>query len=753
VNTTQDTTFATHENLGAYFHYLSTSYRLVNSVRVCLATAVCVCVGNILQIPLGFESVIGVLVLFSVYPGLVVSKGTERVLGRLAGIVLALALSGIFYEVRLLYVVSMALVLFWGLYRMLQGKTPYASGHAGMTAVIMMVVATTMPLEVRDFAYHWWFQVALGVVVAMLVARLIPLPTGPALDSGIAGLLANCASELEANASAFETSATNGLSPDRSETAAFSDLMKLVEFERTRDEHEQTHADSYRRLLAHVKVLYIKLQSIPGTGPSTVVPYAGFHVPGLLPRIMRGLARSLTDVVRFYTDRSELVRDSEIEPLLAELTARLDSIRRNPPSSTEEREARKELAALVAVLKDISEEVAQIRGLAGETKRASDQSPVAASPGAAGHASKTKVFNPTSAKKAFRATVCIIALALGLIYMDLPGGAQVLIAALIVGGQANLGKSLLKWRLRLLGVVTGAVYGFSAMVIVSFFPHFPVMLCLLLIGVFIGSYVAMGDDRYSYAGLQMALVCPLVLVYEAGPPIGLGEVESRFWGALLGGVTVTVLGHFLWSDDPIRELRDHLGTMVAKCGERFRVLSGLGPATQESGTPLTDLATTGMHRSAGLLMDARRTLFSARLGLDSYAEIVHILDVLISDLTVLSRLSPQVMSNPGIQDFLSDVSESVARVALEFDRISNRLLSHKRETPQSAVVSTVDEFRLSVERYRATGKSLAHDSETVATLVLMCETIERLCEHLSDIDDTLDVIETFSQSRMEPSHG
>ena len=128
--------------------------------------------------------------------------------------------------------------------------------------------------------------------------------------------------------------------------------------------------------------------------------------------------------------------------------------------------------------------------------------------------------------------------------MDLPGGAQVLIAALIVGGQANLGKSLLKWRLRLLGVVTGAVYGFGAMVIVSFFPHFPVMLCLLLIGVFIGSYVAMGDDRYSYAGLQMALVCPLVLVYEAGPPIGLGEVESRFWGALLGGVAVTVLGHF-----------------------------------------------------------------------------------------------------------------------------------------------------------------------------------------------------------------
>ena len=53
---------------------------------------------------------------------------------------------------------------------MLQGKTPYASGHAGMTAVIMMVVATTMPLEVRDFAYHWWFQVALGVAVAMLVA-------------------------------------------------------------------------------------------------------------------------------------------------------------------------------------------------------------------------------------------------------------------------------------------------------------------------------------------------------------------------------------------------------------------------------------------------------------------------------------------------------------------------------------------------------------------------------------------------------
>jgi uncharacterized membrane protein YccC len=753
LNVIHDTKMAAHENFGDYFQNLSTSYRLVNSTRVCLATAACVCVSTILQIPLAFESVIGVLVLFSVYPGLVFRKGVERVLGRLVGILAALVLSEIFFEVKLLYVVSMTLVLFWGLYRMLEQKTPYASGHAGLTAVIMMVVATASPLQVKDFAYHWWFQVALGVTFAVLVARLIPLPTGPALDAGIAGFIAKCSCALEASALAFEKTGHTKPAADGSGPAPFSDLMKLVEFERTREEHGQVAAESYRRLLAHTKVLYVKLQRLHRENSSLPNCFSDEELQGLAPAIMRALARRLKDVVQDFSDNSEIVRDPEAQPLLVELTGKLDALRSEPPSGKEERDARKDLAVLVATLKDISEEVTQIQGLAREARCATVQTSSAEPPVPKTRASGTSGFNPKSARKAFRATASIIALALGLMYIDLPGGGQVLIAALIVGGQANLGRSMLKWRLRLLGVVTGAVYGFGAMVIVSYFPHFPVMLCLLLVGIFIGSYVALGDDRFSYAGLQMALVVPLVLVYEAGPPAGLGEVESRFWGALLGGIVATVAGHLLWPDDPVKELRVHLGTMLERCAVLFRSSLGLEPSTREPGTPLADMATTGMHRNVELLADARRTWASSGLGLDSYARMVHIVGGVITDLTVLSRLTPQVVTNPGLQDFIAEMAESVGRVASDFDLISTRLMSSGRETPLPEAGSTADGFRLAVERYRETGRSLARSSDTVAALVLICETIERICDHLNEIADTLDAIETFNPSPSEPSHG
>ncbi|MEJ2715782.1 MAG: hypothetical protein P8182_01375, partial [Deltaproteobacteria bacterium] len=100
-----------------------------------------------------------------------------------------------------------------------------------------------------------------------------------------------------------------------------------------------------------------------------------------------------------------------------------------------------------------------------------------------------------------------------LLYVGIPGGEQGLVSGLIIGGQANAGQSLLKWRLRATGAFIGALYGLLAIFVVAHLPYFPVMLWLFLIGIFVASYVASGPEWMAYAGVQAALAISVVLIY------------------------------------------------------------------------------------------------------------------------------------------------------------------------------------------------------------------------------------------------
>ncbi len=107
--------------------------------------------------------------------------------------------------------------------------------------------------------------------------------------------------------------------------------------------------------------------------------------------------------------------------------------------------------------------------------------------------------------------------------------------------QSTLGRSYRKMIQRLIGCVLGGVFATLAMVmLVPNFDAFWQMASLLGVLMFGACYVASGGPRFSYVGIQAALIIVILLVPDASQPLDLVGFWQRLTGILLA-CTVTVL--------------------------------------------------------------------------------------------------------------------------------------------------------------------------------------------------------------------
>jgi uncharacterized membrane protein YccC len=133
--------------------------------------------------------------------------------------------------------------------------------------------------------------------------------------------------------------------------------------------------------------------------------------------------------------------------------------------------------------------------------------------------------------------------------LDLPTSAAV-VSVMVLTVTPDLQSLLLKGELRLLGLFLAASFALLAWVILDRQPYFPLQVLLLFLGMFLAAYLTRTGGRYSYAGLQMGLVLPMILV---APLTELGSIRvgaQRLEGVLLAlgaSLLVGTLGAFFGS--------------------------------------------------------------------------------------------------------------------------------------------------------------------------------------------------------------
>jgi uncharacterized membrane protein YccC len=134
--------------------------------------------------------------------------------------------------------------------------------------------------------------------------------------------------------------------------------------------------------------------------------------------------------------------------------------------------------------------------------------------------------------------------------MDLPKSTAIM-SVMLLTIAPDMQSMIRKGELRILGAVLGTAWALGAFLILGRLPHFSILVVLTFIGMFIAAYITRASEKYSYAGLQMGLVLPMILVL---PPQEFGDIAAGFI-RLKGIVVAIVISLFVggfWVAFPLR---------------------------------------------------------------------------------------------------------------------------------------------------------------------------------------------------------
>jgi multidrug resistance protein MdtO len=140
---------------------------------------------------------------------------------------------------------------------------------------------------------------------------------------------------------------------------------------------------------------------------------------------------------------------------------------------------------------------------------------------------------------------------------------------------ASTGATIHKGFLRIVGCSIGGALGLICSIWVI--PRFETLATFLFI-VFcvhgLAAWIAVGDDRISYIGLQIALAFDLGFLQGYGPPDNIDPIRDRFIGIVLGICIVTTVFAVIWPESADLSARERLAAGLRTIAHLLRLGRG-----------------------------------------------------------------------------------------------------------------------------------------------------------------------------------
>lgn len=125
------------------------------------------------------------------------------------------------------------------------------------------------------------------------------------------------------------------------------------------------------------------------------------------------------------------------------------------------------------------------------------------------------------------------------------------ISVMILTITPNIQSLIRKGELRIAGALMASIYALGMFIVLALEPYLALLATLLFLGQFFATYITRTGGAFSYAGLQMGLVLPMLVV---APPSEIGDLASaleRLQGILIALATSLLVGG-LWPRFPVR---------------------------------------------------------------------------------------------------------------------------------------------------------------------------------------------------------
>jgi uncharacterized membrane protein YccC len=128
---------------------------------------------------------------------------------------------------------------------------------------------------------------------------------------------------------------------------------------------------------------------------------------------------------------------------------------------------------------------------------------------------------------------------------------QAAVSVLFLTVTPHIQAMILKGELRIAGALAAAAWAMGTFLVMALLPVFLLLAGLLFLGQFVAAYVTRTGGTYSYVGLQMGLVLPMLMV---APPQDFGSLTpavQRLAGSLVALAASLLVGG-LWPRFPVR---------------------------------------------------------------------------------------------------------------------------------------------------------------------------------------------------------
>jgi uncharacterized membrane protein YccC len=146
--------------------------------------------------------------------------------------------------------------------------------------------------------------------------------------------------------------------------------------------------------------------------------------------------------------------------------------------------------------------------------------------------------------------VTVALTSLGSHWLELPAE-QAAVSVLFLTVTPHIHAMLLKGELRITGALLAAAWATGTFLVMALQPKFLLLAGLLFLGQFLAAYLTRTGGTYSYAGVQMGLVLPMLIV---APPQEFGSLTpavERLAGILVALAASLMVGG-LWPRFPVR---------------------------------------------------------------------------------------------------------------------------------------------------------------------------------------------------------
>jgi multidrug resistance protein MdtO len=178
--------------------------------------------------------------------------------------------------------------------------------------------------------------------------------------------------------------------------------------------------------------------------------------------------------------------------------------------------------------------------------------------------------NPDHVNFALKTTAAAMLCYLIYSVLSWPGIHTALITCFIVS-QDTVAETVQKLTLRILGCLAGAALGLAVMLwIIPSVTSIGGLVMVVLAGVFLGAWIAVGSPRIAYAGFQLAFAFLLCILQGPGPSFDKVVARDRVLGILLGNIVSYIVATQLLPNSVAPRVDRALQAVAQKLGAMVR---------------------------------------------------------------------------------------------------------------------------------------------------------------------------------------